>query len=86
MRTETLNVTGMESEAAMPAVIRALSSVGGVQTIKVSYANENAIVEYDEHRTATQELLSALARAGFSRDMRQEKKAGQGSCCGGCCG
>lgn len=85
MKTETLKVTGMTSEASTASVIRALTSVGGVQNVKVSYADETAVVEFDENRTAAQELLNVLAKAGFSLDIQKELKAAQGSCCGGCC-
>ncbi|OGB25219.1 MAG: hypothetical protein A3I66_01160 [Burkholderiales bacterium RIFCSPLOWO2_02_FULL_57_36] len=85
MQTETLKVTGMTSEDSTAGVIRALTSVGGVQNVKVSYANETAVVEFDEHRTAAPELLNALAKAGFSLDIQKELKQAQGSCCGGCC-
>lgn len=85
MKTETLKVTGMTSEDSTAAVIRALTSIGGVQNVKVSYANENAVVEFDEQRTATPELVTALAKAGFSLDIQKELKKAQGGCCGGCC-
>lgn len=85
MQTETLKVTGMTSEASTTAVIRALTSVGGVQSVKVSYANQSAVVEFDEQQTAKQELLTALVKAGFSRDVQKEAELAQGSCCGGCC-
>jgi mercuric ion binding protein len=86
MKTEILKVTGMASEAATIDVIRALSRVNGVQTVKVSYAGKSATVLFDENRTATQELMVALADAGFSRDVLKEAELAQGSCCGGCCG
>lgn len=84
VHTETLKVTGMTSEASTVDVIRALTRVGGVQTVKVSYKDENAVVEFDEQRTAPQELFAALAKAGFSRGLQKEIDAAQGSCCGGC--
>lgn len=85
MKTETLKITGMTSEASTAAVMRALTSIGGVQNVTVSYANETAVVEFDDQRTATQELVNALAKAGFSLDIQKEMKVAQGSCCGGCC-
>lgn len=84
MHTETLKVTGMNSEAETASVLRALSNIRGVQTVKVSYANGNAIVEFDEEKTARPELLTALAKAGFSKDVQKEAELAQGSCCGGC--
>jgi copper chaperone CopZ len=85
MKTETLKVTGMTSEAATTDVIRALSRVNGVQTVQVSYTGKTATVLFDENRTAKQELMAALAGAGFSRDVFKEMEVAQGSCCGGCC-
>ncbi len=86
MHTETLKVTGMTSEESTVDVIRALTRVGGVQAVKVSYKDENAVVEFDEQKTAPQELFAALAKAGFSQDIQKEIDAKQGSCCGGCGG
>jgi mercuric ion binding protein len=85
MKTEILKVTGMTSEAATTDVIRALSRVNGVQTVQVSYAGKNATVLFDDRRTSIQELMAALANAGFSRDVLKETELAQGSCCGGCC-
>ena len=86
MRTETLKITGMNSEAATASVISALTSIGGVQSVKVSYASGNAVVEFDEQQTAKQEMMSVLAKAGFSRDVQKETELVQGSCCGSCGG
>lgn len=85
MQTEILQVTGMNSEAATAAVIQALSNIHGVHNVRVSYASGNAVVEFDEQKTARQELLTALTKAGFSRDVQKEMERAQGSCCGGCC-
>lgn len=85
MKTETLKVTGMTSDASTTDVIRALSRVDGVQTVQVSYTEQSATVLFDEKRTAKQELLAALANAGFSRDVLKEAELAQGGCCGGCC-
>lgn len=85
MQTETLKVTGMTSADAAPSVIQALTKVNGVQTVKVSYNDHSAIVEFDEKRTAKSELLVALAAAGFNRDELERAQQAQGSCCGGCC-
>jgi periplasmic mercuric ion binding protein len=85
MQTETLEVSGMTSEASAHSVIKALTRVKGVQTVKVSFNNKNAIVEFDEKKTAKSELLVALAAAGFNRDELKKAELSQGSCCGGCC-
>ncbi|MGZ3237452.1 MAG: heavy-metal-associated domain-containing protein [Burkholderiaceae bacterium] len=85
MQTETLKVTGMASAASAHSVIKALTRVKGVQTVKVSFNDGNAIVEFDEKRTAKSELLAALAAAGFNRDVLKQAELAQGSCCGGCC-
>lgn len=85
MQTEILKVTGMTSEASTTDVIRALSRVNGVQTVQVSYVGKSATVLFDDKRTAKQELMTALANAGFSRDAQKEAELAQGGCCGGCC-
>jgi Cu+-exporting ATPase len=85
MQTATLKITGMTSAAAAPSIIHALTSVDGVQTVKVSFNEQSATVEYDERRTAASELLAALSAAGFNREELKRAQAAQGSCCGGCC-
>ena len=85
MQTETLKVTGMNSEATTAAVIRALTNVGGVTNVQVSYPNGNAVVEFDEQKTSKPELLNVLAKAGFSKDVQKQAELAQGGCCGGCC-
>jgi copper chaperone CopZ len=85
MQTETLKVTGMTSEESAKAAARALASVKGVQSVNVLVAEGSAVVEYDEQRTASQELMAVLAKAGFSGDVQKEMARAQGGCCGGCC-
>lgn len=81
IRTEVLDVTGMKSEECTEDVLRAIKTVDGVATASVSYPQNRAIVQFDEERTAPQEMQAALKKAGYG-----VRKLDLGSCGGGCCG
>lgn len=82
MQTEILTVTGMSSEDCTETVMRALKTIDGVNSVSVSYPQNRAIVQFDEHLTAKQEMQAVLAKAGYG--VKTEKPEGQS--CGGCCG
>lgn len=62
--TETLQVTGVRCERCIDRLAAALRVHDGLE-----YANANlmgqVMVEWDEERTTRDELLGALAKAGF---------------------
>ena len=62
--TETLQVTGVRCERCIDRLAAALRGHDGLE-----YANANlmgqVMVEWDEERTTRDELLGALAKAGF---------------------
>lgn len=86
MQTEVLNVTGMTSENCAEVVMRAIKSVDGVSSVSISYPINRAVVQFDEERTAVQELQATLKSAGYGvRKISLGESAG-GGCCGGCGG
>jgi copper chaperone CopZ len=62
--TETLQVTGVRCERCVNRLAAALRGHEGLE-----YANANlmgqVVLEWDEERTTRDELLGALAKAGF---------------------
>jgi copper chaperone CopZ len=70
--TETLQVTGVRCERCINRLAAALRGHDGLE-----YANANlmgqVVLEWDEERTTRDELLGALAQAGF----REARLAGE---------
>ena len=62
--TETLQVSGVRCERCVTRLAAALRGQDGLE-----YANANlmgqVVLQWDEQRTSREELLGALARAGF---------------------
>jgi copper chaperone CopZ len=84
MQTEVLDITGMTSEGCVAAVMRAIQSIEGVNSVSVS--QNRAIVQFDADRTAPQEMGAALVKAGYGMRAITAEADGCGGCCGGCGG
>ncbi|MBS3933844.1 MAG: heavy-metal-associated domain-containing protein [Truepera sp.] len=63
-----LGVRGMDHEAAVQKVTRALLAVPGVARVSAT-ADEQASVEYDATEVTVMELIRALRRIGFLAGM-----------------
>ena len=63
-QTVTLNV-GMDCPTCPYIVKRSLQRVGGVLDVKVSYADQIAVVRFDDGRTSVGALTQATASVGF---------------------
>lgn len=85
MQTETLNLAGSASAESVAEITRVLANVDGVKTVRVSYEDQVAVVEFDEQQTAALSLYSALSRAGFGPEPKEKVKEVEKTCCGGCC-
>lgn len=83
MQTQTLKITGMNSEQCAETVTNVLKAVQGVTDVRVSLLRTKADVRFDEGHVNLQKLQEALARAGYGSGVAQETDGG--SCCGGCC-
>ncbi len=84
MQTQTLNVTGMTCGGCVSNVTKALKSLAGVGEVKVSLADGQAVVHYEEGQTTPTQLERAVIGAGFgvtagSSKVSQSTKRG---CCG----
>lgn len=65
MKTETLKVTGMSCGGCAINVAGALKAVEGVNDAHVSLESREATVDFDESRTSTEQLKSAVRHAGY---------------------
>lgn len=65
--TTTLNITGMTCENCVRFVTQALNSVPGVQSAKVSLAENRAIVEHEGAETNA--LISAVQEEGYEAQL-----------------
>lgn len=65
MKTETLKINGMSCGGCAINVAGALKAVEGVADAHVSLEDKQATVDYDEARTSTEQLKSAIRHAGY---------------------
>lgn len=65
MKTEILKVNGMSCGGCAINVAGALKAVDGVNDAIVSLEEKRATVEFDESRTSTEQLKSAVRHAGY---------------------
>jgi copper chaperone CopZ len=81
MKTLTLTIPAMQTEALAMRVGSALDTVDGVDTLHITLAQMRARIGFDEMRATPQALRTAILRAGF--DLVDDSAT---SCCGGCGG
>jgi copper chaperone len=79
MQTEHLMVTGMTCGGCTSKVSRALNALSGVDDVKVSLADGDATVRFNERLTSVEQLKSAVTNAGYGVDGSVQSKSG---CCG----
>lgn len=60
-----LKIDGMSCQHCVKTVTDALTEVAGVQRAKVNLRKGEAVVRFDETRTATNVLKTAVTEAGF---------------------
>ena len=84
MQTEILKVTGMSCGGCVDTIEGALQAVPGVSGAKVSLANHEATVQFNEGQASHQQLQSAIERAGYGVETvgRTSSAPTKGGCCG----
>lgn len=65
IKTVTLAVPGMDCAACPITVKRALNKVEGVTRIEVSFEKKEAVVTFDDAKTAIKALTDATTNAGY---------------------
>ncbi len=70
-RTATLDVTNMTCAVCPITVRKALEKVAGVDTAKVDFKTQRAVVAFDPAKTTPEALTKATAEAGFPSSLKQ---------------
>ncbi len=65
MAKTTLKIQGMTCNHCVLRVTKALKAVPGVQDAQVNLQKGEAVVTYDDAKTAADKLSSAVAEAGY---------------------
>ncbi len=68
MTTTTLKVGGMSCGHCVMAVTKALRSVAGVEDARVDLQAGSAVVQYDEQRAGTGDLVGAVEAEGYTAE------------------
>lgn len=84
MQTELLKVTGMTCGSCTSKVTNALKAVSGVSDVNVSLSAGQATVQFDEQKTSSDQLKSAVKDAGYGVDLPTAMHSHQSK--DGCCG
>lgn len=84
MQTELLKVSGMTCGGCVANVTRSLEQIPGVEDVNVSLEAGEARVQYDEGKTSSDQLKSAVKNAGYEVDTvnTAQKPQRKGCCCG----
>lgn len=84
MQTEILRVNGMNNADSVHHIAKALDAIDGIDDFNISLAGSSITVRYDERRTSSKQLQTALLDAGYP-SVGQSAHA-SGGCCGSCGG
>lgn len=69
-----LPISGMHCQACALSIEKVLSSLEGVKEVNVSFANEQALVEFDPDITSLKEIEGKIALLGYRVIESKEKK------------
>lgn len=70
VKTVVLEVPGMTCAACPVTVKKAISQVNGVSKVSVSYDKKEAIVTFDDQKTALEKVMSATENAGYPAKLK----------------
>lgn len=65
MTTLTISIKGMTCEGCVKSVTKVLQSIPGVDSVKVSLQQNNAMISYDPAQTSPAEFKLAIEDAGY---------------------
>jgi copper chaperone CopZ len=83
MQSETLKISGMTCGGCTSKISNALKTLPGVDEVRVSLANGDAIVQFDETLTSPDQMKSAVEKAGYRvSDAAQSHPPARAGCCG----
>jgi len=69
-----LNIKGMTCLLCTTAVKRSLKQTQGVTKVKVHFNTKEAVVTYDDTKTAQKDLIKAVKNSGYSAIVKSETK------------
>ncbi len=80
MKKEKFNIQGMTCSSCQAHVEKAVNKLKGIKTANVNLLSNNMIVEYDENKVSTGEIIKSVIDAGYgatieenSREKKQSK-------------
>lgn len=59
------NIEGMTCTSCEGHIEHAVNKLSGIVSVKASYENENAIIEYDSTQTSLQDITEAIGTTGY---------------------
>jgi len=65
MTETTIKIEGMMCGHCQASATKAISSMGGVSEVKVSFADKQATVTYDPKKTTVDTIKAAIVDAGY---------------------
>ena len=82
IRTVTIRVKGMTCGGCATSVEKALESIEGVQTVRVSFERGKAVIKYDDQKVTVAKLREVINSTGMSCELQKgDKKKAESGCC-----
>lgn len=81
MEITSLKIDGLTSEACATKLAEALSAQAGVEKASVSFANQQANINFNPEQVSKDQLEDLVAATGFAV---QPPHGEAGNCCGSC--
>ena len=69
MKKETYDVTGMSCAACSSRVEKAVAKQPGAQQVAVNLLKNSMVVEYDESRLSSAQIIAAVEKAGYGASL-----------------
>ncbi|HLC81612.1 MAG TPA: cation transporter, partial [Candidatus Nanoarchaeia archaeon] len=69
MKKTTLKITGMHCASCVNILTRSLQKVEGVASVSINYSTEKALVEFEEKKTAEEELIKTIKSKGYGAEI-----------------
>lgn len=75
MKKEKYNITGMTCSACSSHVEKAVQKLQGTTNVNVSLLSNNMVVEYDENKLNSDNIINAVVEAGYSAEISSNTEA-----------
>lgn len=74
MKKVKFDVQGMTCSSCSSHVERAVNKLNGIKSVNVNLLSNNMIVEYDEQKIDNNEIIQAVAQAGYNASLSEKKE------------